>query len=220
MLDGPTLPTALQPLAENRRELFAALDLLDRTSDPMVRADLASELVGIGSRYEDVKGRVVYPALRATRLGDAGVERAETDQHSVRAALSDIRQRTRHIKPDYVHADDPDGFEAALGGLVEAIRSHVGHEDADLFPALDELDPPAAEQLRRRVAHAVEHASTHPNPPHNPIGRAVVAVGEKLEHDVKDESTQLHPGIDRLHRQLERQDAGTGATGSESAPGS
>jgi hypothetical protein len=220
MLDQPTLPTALQPLEENRRELFAALDLLDRTSDPMVRADLASELVGIGSRYEHVKDRVVYPALRATTLDDAEIERVEADQRGVRAGLTDIRQRTRHIKPDYVHADDPEGFEAALGGLVEAIRAHVGREDAMLFPALDELDAPAADELRLQVAHAVEHASTHPNPPQNPIGRAVVAVGERLEHDVKDESTQLHPGVDRLHVELERQDAETGASGAEPDRGS
>jgi hypothetical protein len=220
MLDQPTLPTALQPLEENRRELFAALDLLDRTSDPVVRADLASELVGIASRYEDVKDRVVYPALRITTLDEAEIERAEADQQAVRVGLADIRQRTRHIKPDYVHADDPEGFESALGGLVESIRAHVGREDAGLFPALDELDPPAADELRRRVAHAVEHASTHPNPPKHSIGRAVVALEERLEHDVKDESTQLHPGVDRLHGELDRQEAGTGAGGTEQDRGS
>jgi hypothetical protein len=220
MLDQPTLPTALQPLEENRRELLVALDLLDRTGDPTVRADLASELVGITARYEDVKGRVVYPAVRATGLDEAEIERAEVDQQSVRTALGDIRRRTRHIKPDYVHADDPEGFEAALAGLTEAIRSHGGHEDAVLFPALRGLDAPAADRLRGEVAHAVEHASTHPDPPHNPIGRAVVAVEERLEHDVKDESTQVHPGVDRLHRELERQDAGTGATGPEPDQGS
>jgi len=215
-----TLPTVLQPLEQNRRELFAALDLLDRTGEPLVRADLASELVGIGSRYENVKDRVVYPALRATGVDDTELDRAEVDQQSVRSALVDIRQRTRHIKPDYVHADDPEGFEVALSGLVEAIRSHVGHEDAALFPALAALDASAAEALRTDLAHAVEHASTHPDPPHNPIGRAVVAVGERLEHDVKDESTQLHPGIDQLHRELERQDTGTRVTGAEPNQGS
>jgi hypothetical protein len=72
-----------------------------------------------------------------------------------------------------------------------------------LLAAVDELGAPAAEEVRLPVAHAAEHAGTHPNPPHNLIGRAVVAVGERLEHDVKDESTQLHPGLDQLHHELE-----------------
>jgi hypothetical protein len=41
------LPPSLAPLAGNHRELFAALDLLDVSVEPVVRADLASELVGI-----------------------------------------------------------------------------------------------------------------------------------------------------------------------------
>jgi hypothetical protein len=48
-----TLPTSLVPLEENRRQLFATLDLLDQTSDLITRADLASELVGISARYEE-----------------------------------------------------------------------------------------------------------------------------------------------------------------------
>jgi hypothetical protein len=197
-----TLPTSLVPLEENRRQLFATLDLLDQTSELITRADLASELVGISARYEDVKARVVYPALRASGAGGKEIDRAEQDQRSVRDALSDIRQRTQHIKPDYVHADDPEGFEKALGGLVEAIRIHSEHEDSVLFPILAELDPQANEDLLGDVEHAVKHASTHPNPPQSRVGRAIVAVGEKLEHDVKDESTQLHPGVDKLNDEL------------------
>src|ERR1035437_424331 len=101
-----TLPASLVPLEENRRQLFATLDLLDQTSELITRADLASELVGISARYEDVKARVVYPALRASGAGGKEIDRAEQDQRSVRDALSDIRRRTQHIKPDYVHADD------------------------------------------------------------------------------------------------------------------
>jgi hypothetical protein len=71
-----------------------------------------------------------------------------------------------------------------------------------LFPILAELDPRASEDLLGNVEHAVKHASTHPNPPQSRVGRAIVAVGEKLEHDVKDESTQLHPGVDKLNDEL------------------
>jgi hypothetical protein len=187
--------------------LFATLDLLDQTSDLIIRADLASELVGISARYEDVKARAVYPALRASGADGKEIDRAEEDQRSVRNALSDIRRRTQHVKPDYVHADDPEGFEEALSRLVEVIRIHSEHEDSVLFPILAELDLGTSEDLREKVQHAVKHASTHPNPPESLVGRAIVAVGEKLEHDIKDESTQQHPGVDKLNDELAVRDA-------------
>jgi iron-sulfur cluster repair protein YtfE (RIC family) len=200
-------PTSLAPLEVNRRQLFATLDLLDQTSEPVIRADLASELVGISARYEDVKARAVYPALRTSGADSQEVDRAEQDQLSVRDALRDIRRRTQHVKPDYVHADDPEGFEKALSGLVEAIRIHTEHEDSVLFPVLAELDPRTSEDLLAKVEHAVNHASTHPDPPQNRVGRAIVAVKEKLEHDVKDESTQQHPGVDALNIEVAHRNA-------------
>ena len=39
------IPYVLEPLAEIRRQLFTILDLLEQNDDPVVRADLASELV-------------------------------------------------------------------------------------------------------------------------------------------------------------------------------
>ena len=57
------IPFVLEPLAEDRRRLFTILELIEESDDAVVRADLASELVGTCSRYEDVKERVVYPAL-------------------------------------------------------------------------------------------------------------------------------------------------------------
>jgi hypothetical protein len=201
------LPPSLVPLEANRRELFATLDLLDQTTEPVIRADLASELVGISARYEDVKARVVYPALRHGGADSQEVDRAEEDQRSVRDGLSDIRQRTQHVKPDYVHADDPEGFEHALRTLVEAIRVHTEHEDSVLFPVLVELDPRASEDLLANVEQAVKHASTHPNPPQNRVGRAIVAVNEKLERSVKDESTQQHPGVDEIKSEMAHRNA-------------
>jgi hypothetical protein len=198
------VPAPLVPLEANRRELFAILDLLDRSTELVVRADLASELVGISARYEDVKARVVYPALRTSGAESRDVDRAEETQRLVRDALSDIRRRTRHVKPDYVHADDPEGFEHALIRLVVAIRIHTEHEDNVLFPVLAGLSPRASEDLFAHVAHAVKHASTHPNPPHNRVGRAIVAVDEELERKVKDESTQEHPGVDALNSEVTR----------------
>ena len=196
------LPAALAPLQEIRRELFATLDLLDQTLESVARADLASALVGICARYEDVKDRVVYPALRAMSADIVEIDRAEDDQRVVREALSDIRQRTLHMKPSNVHADDPEGFQEVLTGLIEAIQAHVDHEDELLLPMLLALDEQTTTELHQDVEKAVAHASTHPNPPHNPLARAFVAVEEWLEHDVHDQSTPWHPGVDKLGDEL------------------
>jgi len=198
------LPDPLAPLEENRRELFTTLDLLDGTREPVARADLASELVGICSRYEDVKERVIYPALRVISAEGHEIDRAEEDQQAVRDALSEIRTRTKRIKPAYVYLDNPERFEEVLIGLITAVRAHVEHEDEALLPMLAELDAQTGEELHRNVSHAVAHASTHPHPRTTFLGRAIQAIDEKFERDFKDESTAHHPGVDMLNEELAR----------------
>jgi hemerythrin-like domain-containing protein len=196
-----TIPYVLEPMAEDRRQLFTILDLLEKNEDHVVRADLASELVGTCSRYEDVKERVVYPAL-ARLIDDEGeLQQGEDDRQAVRDALLAIRKQTLHVKPAYVHLDDPD-FDDTLNHLVELIHAHVDHEDEVLFPALAALNAEERVSLRSEVERGVAHASTYPNPPRHLLGRAIVAVIEKLERGLDDESTPWHPGIELLDEAL------------------
>jgi hemerythrin-like domain-containing protein len=203
------IPYVLEPMAEDRRQLFTILALLEGSDDPVVRADLASELVGVCSRYEDVKERVVYPALERLVGDEDELTQGEADRKAVRTALTAIRQRTLHVKPAYVHSEDPEGFEQALSALIALIHSHVEHEDALLFPALAELDPAERQILHAEVEHGVAHASTFPNPPKHMLGRAVVAAIEKLERGLQDESTPWHPGVKLLEKALESDNQGT-----------
>jgi hypothetical protein len=196
------LPYVLEPLADDRNRLFTILDLLEENKDPVVRADLASELVGTCSRYEDVKARVVYPALERVAGEKEELARGEEDRRSVRDALATIRERTLHVKPADVHWEDPDGFEAALDALVTLIRIHVEHEDEILFPALVELDSERRSHLRGEVEKGVAHASTYPNPPKHLFGRAVIAVIERLERGPQDEADPWHPGVALLDEAL------------------
>lgn len=197
------LPASLAPLKQNRRELYAILDLLDRERDPTARADLATELVGISARYEDAVDRAVYPALRKIGQDLPELNRAESDQSAIREALTELRHRTKHVKPSNVHVSDPEGFEELLDGLVDSIRLHLEHEDEMLFPLLDQLRGPPADELREGVEQAVAHASTSPHPPHSTVGRAVTGVMEKLNRNVHDQSTVSHPEIDQLHDHLD-----------------
>jgi hypothetical protein len=192
------LPTLLAPLDEDRRQLVAVLDLLAVASEPETRADLAGELVRLSARYEDAKERALYPALRGQPGTEAPIARAEVDRAAVRAAMVEIRNRTRHVKPINAHADDPEGFEVSLEALIGAIHSHLDHEDRELLPLVDALGPADQRELARNLERAVANATTHPNPPHNPIGRAMATIGEKIDRAVNDTSTTWHPGVEQL----------------------
>ncbi|HEX4219589.1 MAG TPA: hemerythrin domain-containing protein [Acidimicrobiales bacterium] len=192
------LPTLLAPLDEVRRRLVAVLDLLADTSEPETRADLAGELVQLSARYEDAKERALYPVLRKLPGSEAPMGRAEADQAAVRSAMVEMRNRTKHVKPINAHADDPEGFEESLDALIDAIHGHLDQEDRELLPLVERLDPAEQRELARNLERAVANASSHPDPPHNPIGRAMANLGEKIDRRVNDTSTTWHPGVQQL----------------------
>jgi hypothetical protein len=198
-------PIVLEPMAEDRRRLLVVLDLIDESTDAVIRADLAGELVAVGSRYEDVKARAVYPALNGLVGNRVELDRAEAGQVEVRLALADIHARTSHVKPADAHLDDPAGFESALELLVSLTREHIAQEDAALFPMLSVLDDDEVLRLNDDVTHAVAHALSSPTPPENAIGRAAIAIAQKLDHLIEhDESDPWHPGLDKLDEELSR----------------
>lgn len=192
------LPTLLAPLDEDRRQLVAVLDLLADTSEPEARADLAGELVRLSARYEDAKERALYPALRGREGSEAPLSRAKADQADVRSAMVEVRTRTRHIKPANAHADDPEGFERSLDTLISAVHRHLDQEDREVLPLVDGLGPADRRELGHKLERAVAHATTHPDPPHNPIARAVTTIGEKMDRALNDTSTTSHPGVAQL----------------------
>lgn len=190
-------------MREDMQRLEAILQLLDTDEAEVIRADLAADLVGVCARIEDVKQRVIYPALETHLADPAVMERARLEQAGVREALGEIRDRTHHVKPADVHLDDAAGFEAALDDLVRQIRAHQTFEDEALFPLLAVLDGGETEQLHSEVEKAVAHASSQPMPPQGLVARAAGAVVEKLDHLVDhDESAPWHPGIDKLDATL------------------
>jgi hypothetical protein len=192
------LPTLLATLGEDRRRLGAVLDLLADTPEPEARADLADELVRVCARYEDAKERAVYPALRGQTGHTAAIARAEDDQRAVRRAMVEIRNRTRHVKPINAHADDPQGFEESLDTLIDAVHRQVDQEDQELLPLVSRLDPAEQQELSHHLERAVAKASTHSDPPHNPLARAVANLGERIDRTFNDTSTAWHPGVDQL----------------------
>jgi hemerythrin-like domain-containing protein len=192
-----TLPSVLAPLGEDRRRLEAVLELLEETSEPEVRADLADEAIRLCARYEDVMERAVYPMLRKDNRPQ--VDRAEREQRQVRAAMRDMRARTRHVQPIDAHASDPEGFEQSLDELIDVIRTSLAREDQDLLPMAGRLDADAQAELHNQVERTLAHASTHPDPPRNRIGHALASVMDKVDRTIRDSSTTWHPGLELLN---------------------
>jgi hypothetical protein len=192
------LPRVLAPLQEERDRLDHIIDELGASADPTTRADLATELVRSCSRYEDVKDRCVYPTLEKAGIPAPTLSTIRRDEASIRDAMEVIRKRTAHMTPANVHADDPEGFDHTLEGLVDCLDSHLGREERDLFPLLEGLSADAAADLTDDVILALRHASERPKPSHNPVGRAIGNLGAALERTVEDASTPQHPGRDKL----------------------
>jgi hemerythrin-like domain-containing protein len=192
------LPMSLAAMNGDHDRVLSVLDALSRTSEPTARADLAAELVRCCARYQDAEERAVYPVLHAIADDQSEVALGEDEQRTIRDTMSEISRRTRHVKALNAHADDPEGFEASLDKLVDSIQVHLDHEERSLFPLIDHLDGADLERLRADVERAVAHASTHPRPPHNPIGRVLSNVEEMIERVVQDASTPWHPGLKYL----------------------
>lgn len=189
---------ALAPLEGDRLQIDAVLGRLGMVQDAETRADLAGELVRLVARVEDAKERAVYPALR-NGLGETPeLTSAERDQVAVREAMAAIDGRTRHVKPINAHMSDPEGFEESLNSLVDAVVRHANQEDGDLLPLIGRLDASHLDALHHDLERAVAHASSHPKPPHNPIGRAMVNLGDKIDRTFHDTATTGHPGLDQL----------------------
>jgi hypothetical protein len=190
------LTRAVQPLQAERDRLDRIIEELCGTDDSTTRADLAAELVKSCSRYEDVKDRCVYPALEASGTLIQTLASIREDEASIRDAVEVIRKRTIHMSPMNVRADDPEGFDDALEGLLDIIQKHLKREEQDLFPLLDKLSPHAADELADNVTKALKHALDKPRPSHNRIGRAIGNLGTTLTFE--DASTPRHPGRDKL----------------------
>jgi uncharacterized protein (TIGR02246 family) len=190
------LPSVLTPLEEDRRRLDEVLEVLEETDEPEARADLADEVVRLCARYEDVMERVIFPFLREGNRPQ--VDRSEREQRRLRASMRDMRGRTRHVHPIDAHASDPEGFDHSLRQLIGLIRSHLSQEDQDLLPIASGLDADAQVELRHRLERAVGHASSHPDPPHNRFGHALMSLIEKVDRNIRDSSTTWHPGLELL----------------------
>jgi hypothetical protein len=191
------LPEAARALQPDRDQLEQLLGLLEASEDAVERADGAKAIVPVAARYENATYEALVPAL--CEAGAEGVaDRLVEDQQHVRDALGEMRARSRHVKPINAHIDDPEGFEEALRSVTDSLRVRLQGEHTGWIPVVEGLDPSAAQRLQAELEGAVSHASTLPDPPHNPVSRTVAAVAEAIDRALSDESTPWHPATDRI----------------------
>ena len=191
------LPGAMHDLQEERNLLEQSMEAMERTNSPSERADLSHAIALLGARYESVVQDSVHYVLRDRCAPDLLVQ-AEKRVAAVRAALKDMRDKTRHVKPINAHADDPDGFEESIQVMVDALRSLLAYEDDVLFPLVDQLDSSGRDLLVERMKIGTARETSLPDPPENPVLRKLATLKENVELALNDESTPWHPGLERI----------------------
>ena len=191
------LPDAMHDLEDERNLLEQSMHAMEQTTSPAACADLAHAIALLGARYESVMQDSVYFVIREDR-GPAVLEQAEERLDAVRAALKEMRAKTRHVKPINAHADDPDGFEHSIEEMVKALRAMIAYEDEVLLPLVDELDSRGTRLLAERMEIGMSRETSLPDPPENPILRKLATLKESVELALNDESTPWHPGLQRI----------------------
>lgn len=128
------LPAPMLAFNDERVRLKQMLDAVHQSSDPVERADLAAGIVDLVARYENIKSEVLYPFLAQLVVAQSTLDQAASQQEDVRAALSGIRARTRHVKPMYAHAE-----------MGETIDRRISDESTPWHPGLDRLPDAGAD---------------------------------------------------------------------------
>ncbi len=194
-----TLPAPLHDLQGERDLLEQALDRLAITEDAVERADLAEAIALLGARYENVMEEALYPVL-SHAFGPSAVTAAEQKLDAVRTALKEMRSRTRHVKAINAHVGDPDGFEAAITAMADALRALLTDEDAHLIPLAEMLYGSDVDHLVERTDHALARVTSLPDPPRHAVLRRLASAKETVDLALHDESTTWHPGLQKLGR--------------------
>jgi hypothetical protein len=208
------LPTPLRPLADERGLLQQCLDAVEVAEDAVERADLAQGLSLLAARYENVLADVLYPFLLEISGNDGVVTKAEGLLARVRAAVTDMRNETRNVKPVNAHAHDAEGFEVMLGTMTSAIRDLLDFENAQLFPLAAHLSARDEDRLSSRLVEQMSHETSLPDPPDNAVLRKLAEIRETVRLALHDESTRRHPGLEKVVHD----DSGTAGT-VEEGPG-
>jgi len=192
------LPAPMRPLDEERTFLQQCLDAVDVAEDPAERADLAEGISLLAARYENVLADVFYPFLLETPENGGAVVKGQELLAQVRAAVKDMRAKTRNVKPINAHADDAEGFEVVLGTMTSSIRDLLDFENAQLFPLVAQLSPRDEARLNGQLVEQMTHETSLPDPSDNPVLRKLAEIRETLRLALHDESTRHHPGLDKV----------------------
>jgi hemerythrin superfamily protein len=147
---------------------------------PEQRRELADHVIAELVRHSVAEEHYVYPAVRRSLPdGDELADRELTEHAEAEYTMKDL---------DGLDASDP-RFDELLGQLISAIRQHVEHEEAELFPKLREhVEQSDLETLGEQVLKAKESAPTRPHPmsPDKPPMNRMLEPGAGLVDRMRD----------------------------------
>lgn len=127
-------------LLKDHRTVEGMFDSYNETADVSVLQQLLDELVA----HDAIERQVVYPILRAAGVA---VDGAEKDHDHVKEFIVAIRAE--------IGGEDSD-LPVMVNSLEGAVSIHVDQEEADLLPAIGDLD----EELRQEMSTQIEAMKT------------------------------------------------------------
>ncbi|HZX05771.1 hemerythrin domain-containing protein [Kribbella sp.] len=170
-------------VADHRTVELIFAELATAGGTPRHRRELADHLTTELVRHSVAEEMYMYPAARKVLPDGDRVADHEIEEHAeVERLLKDL---------EGVDATDR-LFDDLIGRLSTEVRHHIGEEESDLLPRLQQAcDPDELLELGRMVARAKASAPTRPHPsaPTKPPLNLILAPGTGMIDKLRDALT-------------------------------
>ena len=175
-------------LTTDHREMVELLGMIQQTSDPTERRDLADALIAEVMRHAVAEEMFVYPAVeKHVPGGSAHVEHDKEEHQEIVETMKQIED---------LDASDPQ-FMNRIHQLEAQLRHHADDEESEQFPLLRaHISRDQLVSIGEKVQTAKKLAPTrpHPNAPHSALFHKTVGAGVGLIDRLRDTLTGRYTG--------------------------
>jgi hypothetical protein len=186
----------LSPVSADIDRVERVLALLGDERDPIVRADLAEELVNEEALLEDSKDQALYPFLSEVGF-DEIAEDLRRSSLLLRGAMSPVFFAVHDSVPLDAHFNDED-LALDIERLCDRVQTHMALEVTDLSFVSTYLTFEEKERIRKRLRNARRRAVDRPRHTHNPLRRLMTRIASRIDRRLPDTSAQYRPGREKL----------------------
>ena len=152
----------------------------EATASPERKQEIMNEIIRELSVHAAIEEEILYPTVReALPDGDELAQDSLQEHQQAKQVLSDL---------DAMSPDDPE-FDQRVGRLIEDFQHHVGDEEGEMFPKLQQaLDAESLADMGQELEEAKKRAPTRPHPaaPNQPPGIKVAGPAAALLDRLRD----------------------------------